>query len=387
MQATDIAALCHEKGWARTRLVHELRVVARQRNLGQLPEDASLKRMVRQWVSGERGLSHFYADLLTTVFGVPFAVGRPSDRAATSSGDRPDQSLGGELAARIASTASVVDDGLVELLETQTDSFRALDRRLGAGYLLPQTSAHVGQITDLLKHALPGGCRESLAAAGAEAAALAGWQALDLGDPDRAWLLHETGKAAARESANDAVLAHVTAQQAYVLLDLDLAGDALAVMRYARETAGTRVPPVLRAWLWAAEAESLAAVGDDHAARSALDQAAQLLPADPGEQSLPYVFLDQTHLSRWRGHCLARLGATEAIDDLAGAIDRHDPTFARAAAGLHCDLALAYSQRGDHGPARAEAATAQRLAAQLASTRQQRRISRLLTSGEEPSAR
>ena len=57
---------------------------------------------------------------------------------------------------------------------------------------------------------------------------------------------------------------------------------------------------------------------------------------------LPYVFLDEVHLGRWRGHCLARLGAAEAIDDLDVSPGVLDPSFARAQSALLVDLALAH---------------------------------------------
>src|SRR5262249_7214666 len=135
-----------------------------------------------------------------------------------------------ELAQRL-DAAVTVDAALVTLLEQQTHTFRLLDRRLGAATLLAQTRGHVEQITGLLAPNLPSGQRGALGAAGAEAAALAGWQALDQGDPARSWALHEVAKAAARESEDAAILAHVTAQQAYALLDLGRPQDALAVVR------------------------------------------------------------------------------------------------------------------------------------------------------------
>lgn len=83
-------------------------------------------------------------------------------------------------------------------------------------------------------------------------------------------------------------------------------------MRHARQEATGRVPCLLQTWLWAAEAEALASAGEERSARSALEEADRLLPADAVDPELPFVILDATHLGRWRGYCLARLGATEA---------------------------------------------------------------------------
>jgi tetratricopeptide (TPR) repeat protein len=381
MDATDLPRLCEERGWkSRTRLVLELRTAARRTKHGLLPDDTSLKRMIREWIGGRRGLSPEYANLFAETFGVPFAVGKPSVPTLAPPGVETD------LAARLTAAESI-DASLIALLEGQTDSFRAIDRQLGAGRLLQQTEAHVDQMTDLWRYALPGTHRAALAGAVAEAAALAGWQALDLGDPQKAWSMHETAKSAARESDTPAIVAHVTAQQAYSLLDVDRAAQAVTLIRHARTEADGRIPAMLRSWLWAAEAEALAASGAADPAQNALDEAARALPAQDAGDGLPFLFLNDAHLARWRGHCLARLGKAEAVHELTDAVKRLDPTFTRAAAGLRCDLALAYSVRGQHEHARAEAREADVLATRASSTRQRRRIARLLTSGEGPSDR
>jgi tetratricopeptide (TPR) repeat protein len=381
MDATDLPRLCEQRGWKhRARLMLELRAAARRISYGTLPDDDSLKRMIREWIHGRRGFSTEYADLFAEVFGVPFTVGKPSATVPVAVIDSTD------LSARL-SAAEALDGSLVALLEAQTDSFRALDRQLGASRILQQTEAHVDQMTDLWRYALPGPHRSALAAAVAEASALAGWQALDLGDPHKAWSLHETAKSAARESQDSAIIAHVTAQQAYALLDLDRPQNAVALIQHARTEAGGRIPAMLRSWLWAAEAEALAASGAAGPAQDALDEASRALPDQDSGDSLPFLFLNEVHLARWRGHCLARLGKAEAVRELTDAVNRLDPTFTRAAAGHRCDLVLAYSVRGQHEEARAEARAAEALATRASSVRQRQRIAKLLTSGAQQSDR
>ena len=335
--------------------------------------------MLRQWENGHRGLSAYYAELLSEVLGVPLSPDtNGSDNAeALSLQNNGTDGFALALTDRLASAASV-DRELVGLFEGQTQSFRLLDRRLGARQLLSQTEAHVDQMLGLLGYSLPGPNRALLAEAIAEAAALAGWQALDLGRPMDTWRHHETAKAAARESGNASVLAHVTAQQAYALLDLDRPADARALIGHALTEAGEQVPALVKSWLNAAHAEALAACGDAPGSLRALDAATLHLPK-PGAETLPYLALDEIHLARWRGHCLARIGAIEAVDDLSSAVARHDGTFARAEASLRCDLALALAVRGDRDGARDQAVKAGRLAARTASVRQRRRISRLAT--------
>ncbi|MGH3502541.1 MAG: hypothetical protein ACRDQA_16865 [Nocardioidaceae bacterium] len=376
MYTTDIPSLCSARGWSRARLIAELRRAAGSRQI-TLPADASLKRMVREWANGRRGLSDFYASLLSATLGVSFTEGRGGSTVDDSDDGQQD-----ELAQRL-NTAAAVDGDLVRRLEDQTQGFRLLDRRLGARRLLQQTELHLDQITDLLDYCVANGHRANLAAAAAETAALAGWQALDLGDPSKTWQHHETAKTTARQSDNLTILAHVTAQQGYALLDLQRGKQAVSLMRHAREQVATAAPALLRAWLWAAEGESLASIGEAAASRKALDESLRLLPAESADPELPFIVLNEGHLSRWRGHCLARLGAREAVEELTAAIASHDTDFTRAAASLHCDLALAHSVRGDHELARAEALRSADLADQSSSVRQRRRLKQLLTSGEE----
>jgi hypothetical protein len=366
---SDVQRLCDERGWSRARLVLELRNAARSVN-EVLPADDSLLRMIRQWINADRGLSERSARLFSMVFGVPFEVAGAEPETDEASA---------QLGVRMARADAALDSELLELFGQTTQSFRLLDRRLGARRLLAQTEGHVHQMTDVLTYARGGRQRAALAGAVAEAASLAGWQALDLGQPDKAWILYETGKAAARESGERASIAHVTAEQAFALIDCGHVDEGIQQIRYARQQAGQAVPAVLKAWLWAAEAEALAAAGEQTRSRSALDSAARQI-VNAKDDSLAYLALDENHLARWRGHCLARLGASEAVEDLSGALAKLDPSFNRARAGLLCDLALAYSARGEMDASREHARQASVLAEATTSKRQQRRIAQLLAS-------
>lgn len=118
----------------------------------------------------------------------------------------------------------------------------------------------------------------------------------------------------------------------------------------ARPEQLARVPARLRAWLAAAEAEFLASAGEESQARRLLDHAAKLLPPGDVDEELPYLMLNQTHLARWRGNCLATLGAEAAVEDLAAALDgMHAMPSTRAEAGLRVDLAVALATAGRRG--------------------------------------
>lgn len=77
---TDIGELCVQRGWTRADLMREMRRVAGERGQGRkLPSDQNLSRMIRQWISGTRGLSDESAELLAVVFGVRFSTDRTAE--------------------------------------------------------------------------------------------------------------------------------------------------------------------------------------------------------------------------------------------------------------------------------------------------------------------
>jgi hypothetical protein len=360
-----------ERGWKKARLIHELRAAAARAG-EKLPKDESLERRIAIWENQGGAVSDFYRDLLCEIYGrSPADLGLQPAAVATVT----EQSW--ELSERLE--LSRLDGGLIELLRRQTQNIRLLDRRLGGAAIHLQATAHVEQLDRLLRFALPGAHREAAADELGQAAALAGWQALNMGKLHDAWRLHEVAKAAARESESPAGLSYATAQQAYVLLDAGRSTEAFELISAIRRQAGTRVPPALRAWLSAAEGEVLAHLGDRDAALCTLDQAAAVLAATAGDDNLPYLMLDAGHLARWRGHCLAQLGHAAAIDSLTSALESMgEGQYGRAEASLRVDLAIALRARGDTTEARHQARLAAEIAGRSGSQRQRRRIADLL---------
>ena len=367
-----LAQVRAERGWKKATLLHQIRAAAKRRKK-PMPSDASLARRVAIWENQGGAVSDFYRELLCDVYGMSeVELGLVELPSAM-----PLESV--EMVQRL--TLSRLDAGLVELLRGHTQSIRMLDRRLGGPTIYQQTAAHVEQIETLVQNALPGVHRDAAADELSQAAALAGWQALDLGRLADAWRLHEVATTAGRESGQMAGLVYARAQQAFVLLDADRPTDAHAVIRSAQEEAGTAVPEMLRAWLLAAEGEALAMIGDRDSARRALDAAAEVLGPGGVDESLPFVMLDAGHLARWRGNCLARLGEEDAIDDLTSALGvMREGEYGRAEASLRVDLALAFRARGDHTESRAHARRAAELAGRTGSERQKRRIADLLSA-------
>lgn len=362
-----------ERGWTKSQLIRQLRAAAARRKMKPLVGDESLGRRIAIWENRGGAISDYYRDLLCDVYGKSAA-----ELGLIELPTEPEPQVV-ELVERL--TLSRLDAGLVELLRGHTQSIRMLDRRLGGATIYQQTAAHVEQIEKLVRYALPGVHREAAADELGQAAALAGWQALDMGRLDDAWRLHEVATAASRESGRPEGLAYAAAQQAYVLLDADRPADAHEVIRHAREEAGSAVPGILRSWLHAAEGEALSAEGRRDDAFRALDAAAESLTSTDSGDALPYLMLDSGHLARWRGHCMARLGEAEAIDDLTTALGTmSEGQYGRAEASLRVDLALACRARGDATESRLHARRAADLAGRTGSERQRRRIAELLSA-------
>ncbi|MBT8228170.1 MAG: hypothetical protein HKP61_18500 [Dactylosporangium sp.] len=216
--------------------------------------------------------------------------------------------------------------------------------------------------------------RERLADLFCDAAALAGWVALDLGDVAQAWRHHEAAKDAGRETGSVVALTHALAQQAYVLVEVGRTTDARQLAEYAVETGGRHIPPVLAAWLQAVVGEVAAISGDVNGSNRSFESAARILPVDPTDPAVPYIMLDEFQLARWRGTASARLGDEAAISELHYALTGMDSSFVRAKAQLHVELAHSLITARHQDEALRQVAQAKALAVRVGSLRQRRRV-------------
>ena len=345
--------------------------MAVERAGGSAPEGASLKRMFAYWESGERGVTvPVYQRAFVEMYAAP----------AEALGFAPSDETG-----RIAELTEQpldlirVDDALIEVFAAQTQQLRVLDRRLGSAAQAAHTQAHVSQIEDVLRYST-GEARPRLAGALAEAAALAGWQALDRADVRSAWHYHEVAKSAALESGDDTVIAHVTAQQGLVLIDAHEPRLATRAVEAALSRCAS-TPRLMRCWLAAASAEALASDGQETQARRRLDEADALLDGASDDVELPFLMLSPEHLARWRAHCLATLGDVQAVDASMQALPGAGDSV-RATTSMHTDLATAHLNAGDPTAATEVAGLALRMAERYGSKRQRGRLLAILARCE-----
>jgi tetratricopeptide (TPR) repeat protein len=371
MAKTRLRAVRDQLGYSSAEVIRLLQQRASALGLA-IMSPTSLKTKLSVWENGHESVSDLYWRLFRDVYG----------RTNEELGFPPEQedSEAAELRSRLA-VARTVDADMVELFRRQVDDARHVDRRFGAVTLLDQLRGSIKQVEDLLMYGAVRGLREPLAGVLTEASTLAGWEALDRNAVGQSWAHYERAKAAAREAAMPALLAHATAEQAFVLIDLGETAQAVEQFAEARKLAEHSAPPLLRAWLAAAHGEGLAATGQRAEALRAFDAAGALLPSDPVDPALPFLFLGGAHLDRWRGHALARLGEPDAIDQLSEALPRLPASFIRAKTGMLVDLAFAFAAVGDRDAALEYSRQARRLGSQIKSDRQLRRLGGLILPG------
>ncbi|TBO57036.1 XRE family transcriptional regulator [Streptomyces kasugaensis] len=326
---------------------------------------------VSEWENRKRAISDRYAAILRQLLGVTEAELRGGPTAAAP----PVADGYDELLSRIDS-ASSVGASMVKTFNDQTELLRTMDRQLGASGLIDQMTGHLGRLEDALNFAVLPSARRPVALALAGASTLAAWQAIDVGAVERAWRHYELAKRAARDAEDPMYLAHAMGEQAYVLCEAGRPALGLDLVRDAQRTLGEGGSPRLRAWLYAAEAELCAHAGLPDDCRRALDAAVANIPPGPEDRDpdMLSIFLNGDHLARWRGNILGLLGDDDAVTSLYGALDVADPTFVRAQAGLHTDLAQAHLARAEYDDAATHLRQARLLASRTGSVRQRRRV-------------
>ncbi|MFI2617581.1 XRE family transcriptional regulator [Streptomyces sp. NPDC018584] len=361
------------RGWSQERLVREIEQYAR-RHVADVAATASLRVYVSEWENGKRTISDRYAAMLRQLLGVTDGELRAcSPAAGPAVADGYD-----DLLSRIDS-ASSVGESMVKTFNDQTELLRTMDRQMGASGLVDQMTGHLGALEDALNFAVLPSTRRPVALALAGASTLAAWQAIDSGAVERAWRHYELAKRAARDAEAPMYLAHAMAEQAYVLCEAGRPALGVDLVRDAQRTLGRTGSPRLRAWLFAAEAEMCAHAGMPDDCRRALDAATASIPpgSEDRDPDMLSIFLNGAHLTRWRGNVLALLGDEDAVTSLYDALEVADPSFVRAKAGLHADLAQAHLTRAEYDDANTHLRQARLLASRTGSVRQRRRVDML----------
>jgi len=376
---TLLGELVRQRGQTAEELSEDAEVFAREHGIDATLSARHLHRLMSGGRDDGRSLGPVRPGtrkLLEEMFSVPVdRLLRPVPAAEAAQGDSSDDAL--NLRARIAAGRSI-DTQTIDLLRKKLDITRVIDRRLGASALLGELRGQIEQMEQALGNALDPVMRSDLAGVLVDASTLAGWQSLDQGLVGDAWNHYNRARTAAKESGSRELEAYACAGQAVVLLDIGDTRAAVELTEHARTIAKGRTSKLLYSWLTAGHGEALAANGEPLECLSAFDDALRLMSARPESAESPYLVFDPTHLERWRGNALARLGEPEAIGVLSDVLDRLDPSFTRAATALRVDLVQVFTATGERELAAEHERHARLLAAQIGSTRQRRRLDALL---------
>ena len=376
---TLLGELVRQRGRTAEEFSEDAEVFAREHGIDATLSPRHLHRLMSGGRDDGRSLGPVRAGtrkLLETMFSVPVEqLLRPVPPAQAERFDSSDDAL--SLRARIAA-GRTVDAQTIDLLRRKLDITRVIDRRLGASALLGELRGQIEQMEQALGNALNPVVRSSLAEVLVDASTLAGWQSLDQGMVGEAWDHYNRARAAAREADSRELEAYACAGQAVVLLDVGDSKAAVELTDHARALAKGQTSGLLRSWLTAGYGEACAANGDQRECLNAFDDALRSMTSRPMSPETPYLVFGPTHLERWRGNALARLGEPEAIPVLSDVLDQLDPTFTRAATALRVDLVQVFTATGEMAAAAEQAQHARLLAAQIGSIRQRRRLDALV---------
>lgn len=334
------------------------------------PDVQGLRGTISRWENGHQIPDEMARRVLRIMYSATdVELGFASTPASATPGSGQDQELAGRLA-----LSTRVDSALVVALDGEVESLRQQDRAFGAALMSERMNGLVAQLVQLMDHSLTPNTTTALAAVLSDAATLAGWQAVDTGATVRAWEHFTVATHAARIAGSNTLLAHALGERAYAILQTGDPAAARATVTHALSLPG--LSPRVRAWLHAASAEFAAADNARDDALQDFDNAAAMLPTSGIiDEDSPFILLDETHLTRWRGSSLAQLADPDALHHLTTALNApQGHTTARGLAGLHTDLAAAHATLRDREQALHHLREAERLARQIGSQRLQRRL-------------
>ncbi|MFE3327766.1 transcriptional regulator [Streptomyces sp. NPDC059176] len=223
----------------------------------------------------------------------------------------------------------------VEAVRAMTEALQDMDHRFGAGHVRPVVVHYLNSVVSGL---LSGSYREpvgrQLFAAAARLTELAGYMAVDTGQPGLAQRYYIQALRLAQAAGDRAYGGYVlAASMSHLAAQLGNPREIAQLARAAQEGARGQVPPRAEAMFYAAEARGHALLGD---ARTCHEVAAKALSAldraDPGSGDDPswIAHFDHAYLSDELAHCHRDLGQAEAAARRASdSLEGHPESRAR----------------------------------------------------------
>ncbi|OJY48959.1 helix-turn-helix transcriptional regulator [Pseudonocardia sp. 73-21] len=351
------------RGWSQSEAAREIAGLGHRRGV-PVAAAASLKTLLSRWENGHVVPEPQYRELLAELFG------RTAGELGIDPEAQPVRAAEGAERLRAAlAGAAAADHTVVALWREQLAVAGRLDDELGTAGAGALVRAQVAQLHHTLAHTLGAAARQAVASVLSGAAALAGAQHLDAGEPDLAWEAYRRAHSAAAVARRPVAAATALAGQATVLVEVGEPGPALVLL--GDEPPGG--PPGATARWSAAVGLARAAGGQAPAAQAAFGRAEEATRAAVRAAVVPDMFWPSTidveldDLHRRRGHALSLLGDPAAFQPLTGALAA-GPTSARHRGELHADLAVTVAAR-DPNAAAAHARQARAIATRIGSRR------------------
>ncbi|WP_237694905.1 DNA-binding protein [Streptantibioticus cattleyicolor] len=251
--------------------------------------------------------------------GIPPGLVGLADTAAGKDGSDPVERRGllaGAAAVVVAPALAVLpaaadaDDDRGAMLRATTTALRRLDGTMPSRQLSDVVLAHLRLVQAAAREAEGGERRVRLAAAGSEAAGLAGWLSWDMADHGSARTWYGAAIKAARRSGDPLLAAYQIGSLAQMEADTGNAAQALRLIRSARQQLGANAPVVADAWLSAVEAQAYATAGDERLCDRALTRSRAAARRMPGQDAPPWPWVfafDERKVDICRISCGARL--------------------------------------------------------------------------------
>ncbi|MBD0708710.1 MULTISPECIES: hypothetical protein [unclassified Streptomyces] len=175
----------------------------------------------------------------------------------------------------------------IEALEHSVEVFRAWDASRGGGL---QRKAVVGQLNEvggMLAYRHADHLQRRLWGVAANLAVLAGWMSHDVGLEPTAQKYFVIAAHAAREGGDRPRAGEALSRAARQMVHLGRPGEALDLMKLAKDGAGERVLPRTQAMFHTIEAWAQASLGRGQAMRRTLGEAEQLFVSDRQDEKAP----------------------------------------------------------------------------------------------------
>ncbi len=313
-----------------------------------IPTLHSVVGTISNWENGRNNPSDEYQMLLNAVLGErPISVLESEEyKKLLVLPDVESRANSGMLLAELKQADSLRLYDLDQLVGA-TEELRLLDRHGNIPETIATMERHINSLERLFDASTEPLVSLSLAGTLADAAAIAGWAALDRGRPGDSLRQFSVSMYAARYAGNRSLDAFTSAQRAYVFIDLGQFDSAQKLVAKVLQRDERYVPSELAAWLYGAQAEAAAANGNVDLCKRSLDLGRTRLAHAGSSGECPYVVLDELHFERWAGSCLAKLGNRDSIDSLERVRNEMHPDFARALGGVLVDLTQAYVAQGE----------------------------------------